>query len=524
MADPLTPEQADRVRQALKELVPKLGVPPTAKAIGVRPVDLVSLGSGRLGITPEIAQGVADLKKVTLEELLGGPGDAQATVDPLPKRTEAFEIARKDGASEEVIATLLKNPPPGSEKWSRIDWLVAIDGLAKSRAPAAASSPSTPPPAGIQPPGMQAPLPVGPALPQQPALVGLASAVTPPPVDAPPTSVATPMPSPVSVSYPLPAAAAAARQPSWPPTAPSVARPTPSSPFGEAAAPVAAPSASYESVLTIYEYASLTMGLELLPHRADDVYASLGLTSEEQRAGERAHWDAYLSRSPKERRELPAMRERMRMHWLRFDGQMARPSAAPPPLADQAPPPVVPEAPAPNPDEPPVPLITYAAICAELRLTPHRSEDVFAFYGLAEPSRRTLVSEFWETRRRTNPIEDQEFQRLFWEKHQQLEQMAIRTSAVAPMPAAYAAVVAPTSTPEPLALDIGEYALMSVRLEKEKNKEVVYQWFGLQDLTERATVLRGWEARLAADAALKAEWQRRRDEIAADWIDFDQFS
>ncbi len=367
MAAPLTPQQSDRARQTLKDLIPKLGISPTATALGLRPVDLISLSRDRQEITPEIAQGVAELAKVTFGEQVLPPLDAAAVVasaDPLPKRADAIELARKDGAREETIAAVLRNPPRGSESWSRFDWLVAIHDFEKTPPQASRSLPPTP--SMLSTPPMIAPLSLAATHSQYPT-------------------------APVSVAPPIPMSSSAS-------------------------ASSASPAGPYESSLTLYEFASLTMGLELLPHRTDDVYACFSLTSPDQRAEEHTYWNDYLSKSPKERRALPAMRERMRMHWQRFDGQLANPSATLPPISEQTPQPVT----------PPLPLVTYAAICAELRLTPHRSEDVFAFYGLPDPQLRTIVAEFWDQRRRTSPQEDQEFQRLFWEKHQQLEQQAMQ--------------------------------------------------------------------------------------------------
>ncbi len=493
----LTADENERVRDALRKELERGGIVDTASALELAPAAMLAIANGRAHASEDVACKLAMLHGTTLEALLGRAG---APASPLPKRAEAIALARKDGVSDAVLAKVESMDAPGAAGRSLLDWMGIIRDLDGSRAPAAGplEVPSVPQPALMS-------VPTAPPL--HPAALPMSSVEGPSPTSLPLA------PAPLSQALPM-----LPLVPPAPPPASLVGTPTPM----PAVLGASALAAAVEATLSIFEYASLSMGLELLPHRQDDVYASFGLMTESARAAELAHWEAHLRTSSKDRRELPAMRERMRMHWLRFDGQVRAPSAAPPPMQREASP--LPATP--RPDEPPIPLATYAAICAELRLTPHRSEDIFAFYGLADPSQRSVVAETWEGRRRTNPIEDQEFQRLFWEKHQQLEQLAMRTSTAAPMPANYAAAVkavAPSGPLPPLTLDVDEYALLCLRLEKEKDKEAVYAWFGLQKLGERTALEQEWQRRLAADPALKAEWQRKKDELGTDWIDFDEF-
>lgn len=70
--------------------------------------------------------------------------------------------------------------------------------------------------------------------------------------------------------------------------------------------------------LTLLDYASLSMGLELLPHRADEVLRSFGLDATSG-AQTLQSWSAHLETHPREAAELANMRERMRAHWTRWD-------------------------------------------------------------------------------------------------------------------------------------------------------------------------------------------------------------
>ncbi len=72
------------------------------------------------------------------------------------------------------------------------------------------------------------------------------------------------------------------------------------------------------ATLSLLDYASLSMGLEVVPHRALEVFACFGLDAT---TGPRAMgaWSVWLKSEPRAAAECTQMRARMRAHWERWD-------------------------------------------------------------------------------------------------------------------------------------------------------------------------------------------------------------
>jgi hypothetical protein len=254
------------------------------------------------------------------------------------------------------------------------------------------------------------------------------------------------------------------------------------------------------------------MGLELLPHRETDVHAHFGLGDSTVRQREIDHWTAFLQTNPRERREWPQMRERMRNYWLRFDGQVV----APPVAAPAAEPPKKPVPPA----GPPISLEAYAALCVELHRAPANAESTFAFYGLTEAHARDQVSRYWTDRLAQFPSERVEWERLYRERQHALDARSSQPMA-APLPKQYVAAVKPMNADPVPTMSLAAYALLCVELEKKpKEREQVYKRHGLADPQKRRLAEESWRARLERDPAELAKWRQLTDEIRADWMDF----
>jgi hypothetical protein len=428
-----SPEESERVRKVLRELIDDMGVSQAAHVFEMRPVALVSLTNGAQPLTIELVQSVAELRNVSVDQLLGRVRVASPAVAPAASVVNARD---------------------------------------------------------------EKPVPAGPGLPAEPPLMSAKVAEV---VATAPAVPATQGALPVNV--PLPIA---------PPSPSAVQPPTDVRPAKESTSSTSA-DAEAASTLSIYEYASLSMGLELLPHRVEDVYAYFGLQSPAARSREADHWEAHLQASPKDRREWQVMRERMRTHWLRFDGQIvAAPAASPAAKAAES---VVPVT-----VPPPIALEAYAALCVELHRAPDIAETTFAFYGLNDAAAREQVSRYWTERLATYPHERAEWERHYRAKAQELEARASHAPA-APVARQYVAAVRPMVADPTPTMSLQVYALLCVELEKRpKEREKTYKRHGLSDPEKRRLVEEGWRARLEQDPAERAKWQQLTDDIRADWI------
>ena len=449
---PYSPEQEERIREAVEELCDRIGVQMAAGKLCTTEPALGDLLAGRRPPKPMLVGLLAKQHGETIEQLLD------------PKRPKKAPIAAPEAP-----------------------------------APAAAVSPALAAPP-VAPPPVSTPLPLSSPMANAPPLIA------PPPAMDP--TVAGP--------------AVAFEQP--PPGGPSFIAPV-AAPIAEPASPVeATDSGSAEPRLTLIEYASVSMGLELLPHREADVLAHFGLRDPNVRQRETDHWTAHLKASARDRREFPAMRERMRMYWMRFDGQ-----AVSAPVSSSQNEPVEPRASMPTPKPvpiqapppPPISLEAYAALCVELHRSPATAENTFAYYGLNDPASREHASRYWTERFGIYPSERAEWERLY---HAKAQELAARVSHVpaAPMPNQYvAALKAPGDHAAPPTMSLNAYALLCVELEKKpKEREQVYKRHGLADPQKRRLAEEGWGARLERDPAERARWQQLTDEIRADWMDF----
>jgi len=94
----LPPEQAERVRVAMRELKGKLGGTNAALARALdrseASVGAILRAANPMGVSVETSRRVAELKGCTLEALLGGTATAASPPDPSPARARALERLR----------------------------------------------------------------------------------------------------------------------------------------------------------------------------------------------------------------------------------------------------------------------------------------------------------------------------------------------------------------------------------------------------------------------------------------------
>ncbi|WP_438006422.1 hypothetical protein WME89_48890 [Sorangium sp. So ce321] len=70
-------------------------------------------------------------------------------------------------------------------------------------------------------------------------------------------------------------------------------------------------------------------------------------------------------------------------------------------------------APLPEPLETILPLAQYAALCAELALSPAMAESIFQRYGLGSGEVRSVVDAAWNERLRGSPAEYARWQDMY---------------------------------------------------------------------------------------------------------------
>ncbi len=162
-----------------------------------------------------------------------------------------------------------------------------------------------------------------------------------------------------------------------------------------------------DRLLSLLEYASLSMALEVIPHRAHEVFAMFGLSDEGARAHELAGWEQYFAQHPREKTQLATMRGRTRERWLEFD----RTTPAKDQAGDEAEEPMekVPTTSV-TPNE--LSLLEYASLSMALELLPHRAEELFARFGLKESGLRESVLAHWEVHFDDNPGDRAELARM----------------------------------------------------------------------------------------------------------------
>jgi hypothetical protein len=121
-----TAEQNVIVRAAVRELLERYGSQPKlAAALEIKQPSLSNYLLGRFDAGPHLARKAAELKGMTVDELLG----LTRTVEPpdrYPNRMEAVRVARKDGLPEAAIQVVLSAVLQSEDDLSIIDWIDAI--------------------------------------------------------------------------------------------------------------------------------------------------------------------------------------------------------------------------------------------------------------------------------------------------------------------------------------------------------------------------------------------------------------
>jgi hypothetical protein len=576
-----SPEEIQRVRDAGNALATQLGIGRMAHELAVRPIALMSaLKAGRL--STDIVEGIARLGGVSVAELLG-----RVSIDPLPKRSEAMRLARQDGLPEKAIASVLEVDSKTAASRTVVEWLLAIRE--------AAAGPPT-----------QSAMPTSSAGPPEPALL----MVTPRPVATPAiTSAARESSRTVMNDEQVAPSRLVSEQPSRPrvqPIASALTATSGTASFGAGVAPIvgaltpveieaarhpepAIPAtaaatgsgipgipgeqtgilmaiAANQAALSLSEYASLSMGLELLPHRRDDVFNYFGLKTEAARENEVQAWTQTFEKNPREKREWDALRGHSRHFWIRFDKQ----SASSPPATSEAeistsfgaPLPSVFVATAPAPEPPPPPPVSspspparatssstpttgaanptavydpiggggtqvYHAIVeappgpvasrgAEL---PRLSLETYANVSAEAHFAPQRAEEIFARHGLTNPAVRQAVheawqQRLQsnpgdqweWQRLYGLRYSALQEEARRRQGASPASAAASHAAP-PIALEA--YAALCAELHRNPaNTEAVFGFYGLNDARGREAVSRYWTDRLAHYPNERAEWER----------------
>ncbi len=323
MADrSLTEEEQVRIKKAGEEIVAKLSPPRAAAELGVAPMELLLVLQGTKPVTPELAEKIAKAKGVSLEQLAAGP-----VVERFPNRVEAIAIARKEGYAEEAIREI--HTRAVDKDLSLVDWILALR-KAQDRHGTTSPAASTNVVATSTPASSAASL-------------GTDTAVgaLPSPTSAAASHGGVAQPGMLAELAPVEVAVARAPEPAMQTIGSGSGIPGIQ---GEQTGILMA-IATNQAALSLNEYASLSMGLELLPHRRDDVFNHFGLRSEVARENELHAWSAHFEAHPREKREWETARQHSRHFWYRFDkpetaGQLPPlPPVVPPAVSQPAPPP-----------------------------------------------------------------------------------------------------------------------------------------------------------------------------------------
>lgn len=289
-----------------------------------------------------------------------------------------------------------------------------------------------------------------------------------------------------------------------------------------------------DCILSLLEYASLSMGLELLPHRRGEVLAYFGLTDDSGRA-ETDAWKVRLGASPSESMEHDRLRVRMRDFWARWDA-----STPPRWTGDRSRPPSAPSAPSNvfvvrTAERPALSALDHASLSMALELLPQRRDEVYATFGIRTARARVeaqstlaeiLVSKdtdptSWSTQR--------ESMRDYWRRWDAATPRAARTSAKyrarktyeppARFRAEAPAPIADESSephPSPTVLTLIDYASLSLQLERapaHKSHEILTAFRLDREVGERE--IAAWKRRLADHGDERARFHEMRDQILA---------
>jgi hypothetical protein len=286
------------------------------------------------------------------------------------------------------------------------------------------------------------------------------------------------------------------------------------------------------SALSLLDYASLSMGLELLPHRALELFRSFGLDG---LTGPRAmgSWETWLKNRPRESAECAQMRGRMRAYWVRWDAQTPLPQA-----------PKVPEEGfAPRTSEIRVvqqrlelSVMELASMSMALELFPARRDEILVTFGartenarrdaaraLAEvlasshldvtqwQTMRTRMRAHWTRWDEATPRQGPPRPKFRPRKSYQPPARFRPPPTEASTPPSESAVV-----PQPSVLTLLDYVRLSLALERVSpdRAEALYRQAGLDRATGDQEVL-AWKRRLADCDEERTRFHRLRDELLA---------
>ena len=287
------------------------------------------------------------------------------------------------------------------------------------------------------------------------------------------------------------------------------------------------------SPLSLLDHASLSMGLELLPHRSLEIFRSFGLDAV---TGPRAMatWSAWLQTKPREAAEHAQMRARMRAYWVRWDGQT--PSVQPVVVTE---PRFEPEASGIRLAQPRLELsvIELASMSMGFELFPGRRDEILATFGAKTDQARRDAAQALGAILASPHLDLQQWQTL----RARMRDHWIRWDAATPMRGAPRALFRPrksyqpparfrprdaepapattTGMPaEPSVLTLLDYARLSLALERVSpdRADSILRQAGLDRESGHREVL-AWKQRLAGSAEERARYQRFRDDLLASW-------
>jgi hypothetical protein len=266
-----------------------------------------------------------------------------------------------------------------------------------------------------------------------------------------------------------------------------------------------------DRVLSLLEFASVSMGLEIVPDRAAEVFKKYGL-DEKAGAREVELWTAHLASSAAEEREFRVMRARMHDYWVQFS--QPKPEGAPVAPTPRAVPRVA-AAPAPAPPSPPpsssttprmLTMLEYAAMTAALELAPQNETQIHERHGLRDEANRRRELEAWRMHLASDPSERTEFERLHARFRAELARGKQAPSSGG----------APRSDPT---ISLLEYAIIFVELERAPhNAESIFAKHGLADPAVRHRIDSAWKQRLQANPDEMREWTTQVDRMRRNWV------
>ncbi len=233
------------------------------------------------------------------------------------------------------------------------------------------------------------------------------------------------------------------------------------------------PDRAKEPTLTLLEYASLRMGLDMLPHRAKEISSKFDLHHRDALARELAAWNRRLATHPSESRELASMKTRMRDFWVRYSRSGDTTPAPPACTPSSSPPP-----PAAFPPSETRPISSRPSIPPPSSWT-------------EPPPRSTLPSASPFARRISRALE-----------HKDLLAAAMGVAAPPQHSPTLTEHTPPSALPPaepPLSLE--RYALLCFAARHLRDRvEALFAANGLGELSTRLRVDQGWQARLRSDA------------------------